>query len=262
MKRALRLTLIVLLFSAAGCATIDYDYPRQEAYFLPDTSDTYFGKLIEPAVAQQPPDQSGFYPMNDGVDALTARLLLAEKAGKSIDVQYYLIKNDIVGRAFVYTLLKAADRGVRVRLLVDDMFTSGYDAGLAALNSHPNFEIRIFNPFHRGAAGRAQSALTGFGRINRRMHNKSFTVDNQITIIGGRNIADEYFGAREDAKFGDLDVMGIGPVVQDVSNMFDTYWNHEAALPVPAFVKELDDPEAALNELREPLARSMDEIKD
>jgi putative cardiolipin synthase len=262
MKRALHVTLIVLLFSAAGCATIDYDYPRQEAYFLPNTSDTYFGKLIEPTVAQQPPDQSGFYPMNDGVDALTARLLLAEKAGKSIDVQYYLIKNDLVGRAFVYTLLKAADRGVRVRLLVDDMFTSGYDAGLAALNSHPNFEIRIFNPFHRGAAGRAQSALTGFGRINRRMHNKSFTVDNQITIIGGRNIADEYFGAREDAKFGDLDVMGIGPVVQDVSNMFDTYWNHEAALPVPAFVKELDDPEAALNELRERLARSMDEIKD
>ena len=262
MKRALRLTLIVLLFSAAGCATIDYDYPRQESRYLPDTSDTYFGNLIEPAVAMHPPDHSGFYPMNDGVDALTARLLLAEKAEKSIDVQYYLIKNDIVGRVFVYTLLKAADRGVRVRLLVDDMFTSGYDAGLAALNSHPNFEIRIFNPFHRGAAGRAQSALTGFGRINRRMHNKSFTVDNQITIIGGRNIADEYFGAREDAKFGDLDVMGIGPVVQDVSNMFDTYWNHEAALPVPAFVKELDDPEAALNELRERLARSMDEIKD
>ncbi len=262
MKRALRLTLIVLLFSAAGCATIDYDYPRQESRYLPDTSDTHFGELIEPAVAMHPPDQSGFYPMNDGIDALTARLLLAENAEKSIDVQYYLIKNDIVGRVFVYTLLKAADRGVRVRLLVDDMFTSGYDAGLAALNSHPNFEIRIFNPFHRGAAGRAQSALTGFGRINRRMHNKSFTVDNQITIIGGRNIADEYFGAREDAKFGDLDVMGIGPVVQDVSNMFDTYWNHEAALPVPAFVKELDDPEAALNELRERLARSMDEIKD
>ena len=262
MKRALRLTLIVLLFSAAGCATIDYDYPRQESRYLPDTSDTHFGELIEPAVAMHPPDHSGFYPMNDGVDALTARLLLAENAEKSIDVQYYLIKNDLVGRAFVYTLLKAADRGVRVRLLVDDMFTSGYDAGLAALDSHPNFEIRIFNPFHRGAAGRAQSALTGFGRINRRMHNKSFTVDNQITIIGGRNIADEYFGAREDAKFGDLDVMGIGPVVQDVSNMFDTYWNHEAALPVPAFVKELDDPEAALNELRERLARSMDEIDD
>ena len=263
MKLAVRFfSSALLLLVAAGCATIDYDHPRQESFFLPDTSDTYFGKLIEPQVAQHPPDQSGFYPMNDGVDALTARLLLAHRAEESIDVQYYLIKNDIVGRVFIYALLQAADRGVRVRLLVDDMFTSGYDIGLAALDSHPNFEIRIYNPFHRGAAGRARSALTGFGRITRRMHNKSFTIDNQVTIVGGRNIADEYFGVREDAKFGDLDVMGIGPVVQEVSNMFDTYWNHETALPVPAFVKELDDPQAALTELRSRLALSLDEVRD
>jgi putative cardiolipin synthase len=263
MRKTLSVSLVVaVLLAAAGCATIDYDYPRQEAYFLPDTSDTYFGKLVEPAAARRLPDQAGFIPINDGVDALTARLVLAEKAEQSIDVQYYLIKNDIVGRIFMYRLLQAADRGVRVRLLLDDMFTSGYDIGLAALNSHPKFEIRIYNPFHRGALGRAQSAVTGFGRINRRMHNKSFTADNQITIIGGRNIADEYFGVREDAKFGDLDVMGIGPVVQEVSNMFDTYWNHETALPVPAFVKEPDDPEAALSELRERLASSINEIRD
>jgi len=262
-NRILRTSLIVLLLiSAAGCATIDYDYPKQESHFLPDTSETRLGNLVEPEVARQPAGQSGFFPMNDGVDALAARLLLAERTEKSIDVQYYLIKNDVVGRVFVYTLLQAADRGVRVRLLVDDMFTNGYDVGLAALQSHPNFEIRIFNPFHRGTAGRAKSALTGFGRINRRMHNKSFTADNQITIIGGRNIADEYFGLREDAKFGDLDVMGVGPVVQDVSNMFDTYWNHEAALPVLAFVDELDDPEAALNELREKLGRSLEEVRN
>ena len=94
------------------------------------------------------------------------------------------------------------------------------------------------------------------------MHNKSFTVDNQITIIGGRNIADEYFGAREDAKFGDLDVAGIGPVVQEVSNMFDTYWNHETALPAPAFVKELDDPVTALNELRARLESSLEDVRE
>ena len=262
MNRILRAGFIVLLLiSAAGCATIDYDYPRSESYQLQDTSDTYWAKLVEPEVAKHPPEQSGFYPMNDGVDALAARLLLAERAEESIDLQYYLIKNDIVGRVLVYRLLQAADRGVRVRLLVDDMFTKGYDVGLAALHSHPNFEIRIFNPFHRGTAGRAQSAMTGFGRINRRMHNKSFTVDNQITIIGGRNIADEYFGLREDAKFGDLDVICLGPVVQDVSSMFDTYWNHETALPVPAFVDELDDPEAALNELRDSLAQSLEEVR-
>ena len=263
MHRILRTSLIVLLLiSAAGCATIDYDYPRSESYHREDTSDTYWAKLVEPRVAKRPPDQSGFYPMNDGVDALSARLLLTGRAEKTIDLQYYLIKNDIVGRTLIYWLLQAADRGVRVRLLLDDMFTSGYDVGLAALHSHPNFEIRIFNPFHRGTAGRAKSAATGFGRINRRMHNKSFTVDNQVTIIGGRNIADEYFGLREDAKFGDLDVIGVGPVVQDVSNMFDTYWNHETALPVPAFVNELDDPEAALNELRQKLAQSLEEVRN
>ena len=97
-----RLSLFALLFMTAGCATIDYDYPRQEAYFLPETSDTYFGELIESAVAQRPPDHAGFYPMNDGVDALTARLLLTQNAEKSIDVQYSLIKNDIIGRVFIY----------------------------------------------------------------------------------------------------------------------------------------------------------------
>ena len=263
MKRLMRVMSVALALAlSAGCATIDYDYPREASYFLPDTSDTQLGRVIEPIVARHPPDQSGFYPMNDGIDALASRLLLAEKAEVSIDVQYYLIKNDIVGRVFINSLLQAADRGVRVRLLLDDMFTTGYDIGMAALDSHPNFDIRIFNPFHRGAAGRAQSAVTGFGRINRRMHNKSFTVDNQITLIGGRNIADEYFGAREDAKFGDLDVIGIGPVVQDVSNMFDTYWNHETALPVPAFARELDDPEAVLGELRTRLAASTEEARN
>jgi putative cardiolipin synthase len=132
---------------------------------------------------------------------------------------------------------------------------------MAALHSHPNFEIRIFNPFRRGSAGRSLGAISEFGRINRRMHNKSFTVDNQVTIIGGRNIADEYFGVREDAKFGDLDVVGVGPVVQDVSNMFDTYWNHPTALPAPAFVKELGDPDTALNELRGRLEGALDDIR-
>lgn len=261
-KNSMRVSsLAVILFIAAGCATIDFDYPKQESYFLPDTANTRLGKSIEPDVAKRPPDQSGFYSINDGMDALTARLLLANYADRSIDVQYYLIKNDVIGRVFIDALLQAADRGVRVRLLVDDMFTSGYDVGIAALDSHPNFEIRVYNPFYRGGLGRVQSALTGLGRINRRMHNKSFTVDNQITIIGGRNIAGEYFGVREDAKFGDLDVIGIGPVVQEVSDMFDTYWNHATALPALAFVQELDDPDAALKDVRKRLADSKNELR-
>lgn len=255
------LSALLSACTVVGCATIDYDYPRQAAYFLPDTADTRIGLAVAPLVEPRPRDQAGFYSMNDGIDALTARLLLARNAERSIDVQYYLIKNDIVGRAFIATLLDAADRGVRVRVLLEDMFTSGYDFGLAALDSHPNFSIRIFNPFNRGAAGKVWSAATGFGRINRRMHNKSFTVDNQITIIGGRNIADEYFGAREDAKFGDLDVMGIGAVVQDASSMFDTYWNHETALPVPAVVKQPENPEEALRDLRNQLAAATDDLR-
>jgi putative cardiolipin synthase len=132
---------------------------------------------------------------------------------------------------------------------------------MAGLDSHPNFEIRIFNPFANRSA-RLLDGITSFSRVNRRMHNKSFTVDNQMTLIGGRNIADEYFGAREDAKFGDLDVLAIGPVVNGVSAMFDSYWNHERAAPVAAFAKMPDDPAAELARLRASLEEKRRQITD
>lgn len=242
----------------SACTSIDFDYPREESWTMTDTNDTHLAEQIENLTVGKEAGLSGFFPQADGIDALASRLLLAGRAEKSIDVQYYLIKNDLVGRTFVHSLLAAADRGVRIRLLVDDMFTAGYDTGLRALQSHPNFEIRIFNPFNRGAVGRTLGAVPSFGRINRRMHNKTFTVDNRITIIGGRNIADEYFGAREDSRFGDLDVIGIGPIVGDVANVFDLYWNHETALPVEAFTKELDNPGEQLNKLRTELEASVE----
>jgi len=256
-----RIAWLIATTVLAGCASIDFDYPRTSSVAMTDTGDTYLGRQLEGLESGRPPGQSGFYPLPDGIDALAARLLLAQRAEKSIDTQYYLVKNDIVGRAYVLMLLRAADRGVRVRLLLDDIFTSGYDTGMMALDHHPNIEIRIYNPFNRGAVGRSLGAATSLSRVNRRMHNKSFTVDNQVTIIGGRNIADEYFGAREDARFGDLDVIGIGPVVADVSTMFDTYWNHETAIPVPAFLAPLEDPEATLNDLRNRLEESLEEIR-
>ena len=245
-----------------GCASIDFDYPRPTSSTLEDTNDTYLGRHLVSLKDTKPPGESGFYALADGIDALAIRLLLAERAERSIDVQYYLIKNDVVGKVFIESLLKAADRGVCVHLLLDDIFTTGYDAGISALDAHPNFEIRIFNPFNRGAVGRAFSAVTDFGRINRRMHNKSFTVDNQMTVIGGRNIAGEYFSAREDANFSDLDVLGIGPIVNDVSTMFDTYWNHETALPVPAFINNRDDVESNLDLLRAVLGDASERIGD
>ena len=253
-----RASLILVVMFLCGCATVDFDYPKPESHVVMDTEDTFLGQRLA-GLADQHPGESGFFPLGNGIDALAARLLLARRAERSIDAQYYLIKNDITGNAFIHALLQAADRGVRVRLLVDDMFTGGYDAGMAGLDTHPNFEIRIFNPFARRSA-RFMDGLTSFSRINRRMHNKSFTVDNQITIIGGRNIADEYFGAREDAKFGDLDVVGIGPVVQDVSDMFDSYWNHERAAPIAAFADMPDDPAAELQRVRDGLKQASQQI--
>lgn len=247
MKRILLLVVILL----SGCTSVDFDYPRTKSAALLDTADTYLAGEVASAVAGKPDNASGFYVLNDGIDAAAARFRLADIAERSIDVQYYLIKRDAVGQEFLYSLLQAADRGVRVRLMIDDMFTSGYDADLMALDSHPNFEIRIYNPFNRGLLGRNLGAVVNFRRVNRRMHNKSFTIDNQITIIGGRNIADEYFGARADSAFGDMDVIGVGPIVQDVSNMFDAYWRHRTAVPVAGFIKPLQSPDAALNQLRE-----------
>lgn len=257
-KPILRLLLIAATALFAGCATVDFDHPKSESRAPTDTADTYLGKQLA-GRAEEHPDMAGFYPLSDGIDALAVRLLMAERAEVSIDAQYYLIKSDIVGSAFLGSLLRAADRGVRVRLLVDDIFTSGYDAGMAGLDFHPNFEIRIFNPFARRSA-RFMDGITSFSRINRRMHNKSFTVDNQVTLIGGRNIADEYFGARVDAKFADLDVLGIGPVVQDVSDMFDSYWNHERAAPVPAFANMPDDPAAELKRVRDLLEKAREDV--
>ncbi len=245
--------------SLCSCASVNFDYPKTESTAFQDTDQTYLGKQLEGIAEVHPPGYSGFYPIGDGIDALTARILLANWAERSIDAQYYLISSDTVGHAFINVLLRAADRGVRVRLLVDDIFTTGYDAGMAGLNSHPNFEIRVFNPFARRSA-RFIDAITSFSRINRRMHNKSFTVDNQITLIGGRNIADEYFGAREDAKFSDLDVVGIGPIVNDVSAMFDSYWNHERAAPIAAFAKMPADPAAELKRVRAALEESRQQI--
>ncbi len=248
----LALALLVLL---SGCASIDFDYPRVESTAITDTEDTHLGVRVRELSASRPDDdQSGFFVLRDGIEALTARLLLAKQAERSIDTQYFLIKTDDSSKAFIAALLGAADRGVRVRFLLDDAFTEGYDAGLAALESHPNIEIRIVNPFERGVGGRSWRAFTNLSRISRRMHAKTFTVDGQITILGGRNIADEYFGAREDAKFGDLDVAGIGPISAEVSAMFDSYWNHPTALPVPAFARMPDDPEAELLDLRDRLA--------
>ncbi len=254
-----RLLIFTLIFCTTGCATVNFNYQKDETYAFTNTDNTYLGRHLKEEVSQHPNGYSGFYLLNSGIEALSARLLMAERAERSIDAQYYLIENDITGNAFIASLLRAADRGIRVRLLIDDMFTDGYDAGMLGLDSHPNFEIRVFNPF-ANRTFRYLGALTSFTRINRRMHNKSFTVDNQLTIFGGRNIGDAYFNADENATFYDLDVAAVGPVVNNISSMFDEYWNHERAAPLPAFIKKTTDTDAQLARIRVALEKRHKQI--
>jgi putative cardiolipin synthase len=194
-----------------------------------DTADTRLGRAIAPRVAAHP-GHSGIWALPDARDAFAARALLARAAERSLDVQYYIWRKDMTGTLLLDSLLAAAGRGVRVRLLLDDNNTSGLDTTLAVLDSHPNIEVRLFNPFVMRKP-RALGYLTDFTRLNRRMHNKSFTADNQATIIGGRNVGDEYFGATHGVLFADLDVLAVGPVVDEVSNSFDRYWVSGSSYP-------------------------------
>ena len=157
-------------------------------------------------------------------------MVLAEAAERSLDVQYYIWHDDLTGRLFADALLRAADRGVRVRVLLDDVGARANDETLLSLDAHPNIEIRLFNPV-ASRSFRNLGMLTDFSRVNRRMHNKSFIADNQRAILGGRNIGDEYFEAQSEVAFGDLDVLTVGRAVSDVSDAFDLYWNSPASYP-------------------------------
>ena len=189
---------------------------------------------VEQQCAQHP-DLSGIHPLNDGLDAFAARYLLMGMAQHTIDVQYYIWHNDMSGRLLFSALLDAAQRGVRVRLLLDDNNTPGLDDTLAELDRHPNIAVRLFNPFSFRTL-RALGYLTDFARLNRRMHNKSLTVDGAVTLVGGRNIGDEYFGTGNEPLFTDLDVLAIGPVVAEVADDFERYWHSKAVSPLRSVV--------------------------
>nr|WP_302474506.1 phospholipase D family protein [Roseococcus sp. MDT2-1-1] len=181
--------------------------------------------------------------------------MLARAATRSLDLQYYIWKGDLSGSLLLDEIRAAASRGVRVRLLLDDNGTSGLDGPLAALDALPGVEVRLFNPFVLRWP-KALGYLADFRRLNRRMHNKSFTADNQVTVVGGRNIGDEYFGAREEGLFVDLDALAIGPVVRDVSADFDRYWNSASAYPASRILPAAPERDVAEIEDAAELARS------
>jgi len=233
----------------AACGTLPSLQDRPPSTVLANTADTRLGRVVGPMAAAHP-GTSGIYPLRDARDAFAARVQLAQAAERSLDVQYYIWHKDMTGTVLFDALRAAADRGVRVRLLLDDNNTVGLDPVLAGLDAHPNIEVRLFNPF-TVRQPRWLGYLTDFGRANRRMHNKSFTADNQVTIVGGRNVGDEYFGATNGMLFLDLDVMAVGPVAQAVSEDFDRYWASPSSYPVEHLL-----PPAAPTALSDLLAES------
>ena len=206
---------------------------RVESWKAADTAKTALGRAVAAWFARHRAS-AGIYRLDSGMEALGARVGLIDHAEKTIDIQSYLIKDDVSGNLVALHLAAAADRGVRVRLLMDDALTDEVDAGLLSLDEHPRIEVRVFNPFPRRRS-RFISLLANFNILNRRMHNKSFTVDNQVTIVGGRNIADEYYESGGTSEFIDEDLMAIGALVEDVSDGFDEYWNSPEAIPMDAF---------------------------
>jgi len=228
--------LLALHVFLTGCASLPENINRVESYAYNDTQNTVLGKDLQD-FRDQGKHEDGFILLGNGLDAFVARAALAEVAERSLDVQYYLYHDDLVGGLFSGVLWQAAERGVRVRLLVDDMGMAGRDSGIIAFDNHPNIEVRIFNPFDRDV-GRNVQLVTGLGSVTRRMHNKSFTADNMVTIVGGRNIGNEYYDADPTLEFADLDVLAIGEVVKDVSSAFDNYWNSSLAYPAATVIKQ------------------------
>lgn len=237
LRHFFRPVLCLALFSLAACSAIRPNFVKRESSALPPSFDTPTARYIQ-AATEIRPGESGFRLLSDSTAALMSRVSLADHAKHSIDLQYYIFKNDAVGKLVAQRVLAAADRGVRVRMLLDDISLSDEDRLIDALDAHPNIQIRLFNPFKTRSPSLiskvAQFVVDG-RRLNRRMHNKSFIVDHVAAIVGGRNIGDSYFDKDKQTNFRDLDLLAIGPVVNEAEQTFDNYWNSDAAYPVTAF---------------------------
>jgi putative cardiolipin synthase len=229
-----RFLVLLAVLLLQGCAALPSLQSRTPSFMSRETADTRLGRAATSHL-QGHAGRSGVVALRAGGDAFAARMFLAEAAERTIDVQYYIWHTDMSGTLLLDALRRAAARGVRVRMLLDDHNTSGLDGTLAAFAALQNVEVRLFNPF-ASRGWRALGLLGDFARLNRRMHNKSFTVDSQVTIVGGRNVGDEYFGADRELQFFDLDVLAIGPVVTDVSEDFDRYWNSASSYPAASLL--------------------------
>jgi putative cardiolipin synthase len=251
--RGLIALLVSVLLAACGALPTQVDRPFSSAQ--QPSADS---PLVRIAQDSSPaPTLTGFRLMPDGFYSLDARIQLARRARDSLDVQYYLIQDDRTGRLLMRNLRDAALRGVRVRLLVDDLYTTGGDPMFRGLAAFPNVEVRLFNPFccaRQSIASKYVASIADFRRLNHRMHNKLFIADGVVGVMGGRNIADEYFARSATSNFVDMDVFVVGPVVLQLASIFDVYWNSPQAYPVEAILGESVD--------RDEARRSFDHLVD
>ena len=230
---------LLCLVAGTGCAKLPPPVPHSPVHALParEAGQTRLGRItaeLAPAA-----EVSGFRLLIGGQDAMDTLLALADHAERTLDLQYYLIDGDASSRSIMRRVRAAADRGVRVRLLLDDLNTAGQDQALMRLTQHPRIEVRLYNPLPTGRlhiGTRILASLTDLKRINHRMHNKMFVADNALGVTGGRNLCDAYFLRDTDSNFLDIDVLVAGPAVQSLSATFDRFWNDPLAYPVPIVV--------------------------
>ena len=247
---ALFSSLIISLNGGCALPTIE-ERTTSVSLAADEARNTALGQAVAP-LAERHPGESGVFAMGDPHESFAVRVLIARAANRTLDVQYYIWHGDTTGTLLLATLHEAAERGVRIRLLLDDNGTVGIDARLASLNMHPNIEVRLFNPF-LNRRFKLLGYTYDFFRLNRRMHNKSFTADAQATVIGGRNVGDEYFGAASDELKVDLDALLVGPVAEEVARDFDLYWASASSYPIEDIVTtpEPVEQERILNAIQE-----------
>lgn len=233
---------MALLLMLGGCATVRHDVPRVPSHSISEGDRTTVGRLVA-AQASDHPGLSGFRVMAAGRTAFVARAALADIAERSLDLQYYSVGDDLTTELLLLKLVEAADRGVRVRVLLDDLYPATRQFARRAVAAHPGIQVRLFNPFLFGGTSRlarlGEIVFDG-GRLNRRMHNKLWVTDNAAAVVGSRNLGDEYFDASSSSNFSDVDLLAVGPIVKELSRAFDAYWNSAAAVPAQTFAQTPD----------------------
>jgi putative cardiolipin synthase len=215
----------------AACSSLPSEFEQVPGQVWPHPEQTKLGAFIA-ETAPEDKTLSGVELLGDPAEAFSTRFAIAAFAEKTLDMQYYLWKGDLSGQLLLWRVLEAADRGVKVRFLIDDIYHAGRDKVYAILDVHPNFQLRVFNPMANRGAARNLNFLVNKTRLNHRMHNKIFMADGAVAVLGGRNIGDDYFGMDPDANFLDLDVLTVGQGAIEAGAAFDEYWNSKNAIPI------------------------------